>query len=78
MSHLKLAPVTVLPVITRLDLDAERVLQQAAEKLAEVVIVGYDHDGQFYFASNKADGGTVLWLLEKAKLQLLEAEIPEG
>ena len=30
-----------------------------------------DMDGEEYFASSIADGGTVLWLIERMKLQLL-------
>lgn len=42
-------------------------------KLTETVVIGWDKDGQFYFASSEADGGGVLWLLEMAKKRLLEA-----
>jgi hypothetical protein len=68
-----LGEVVELPVITSLDLPAERVLNAAIkEDLDEVVIVGFDKDGDFYFASNKSDGGGVLWLFELAKKALLE------
>lgn len=61
-----------LPVITRLDLQPERVLQAAIdEKMSAAVIIGYDKDDGFYFASSLADGGDVLWLLETAKKALL-------
>ena len=70
---LKLAPdVTLLETVTCLDLDAERVLTGAAGQLAHVVLVGTGHDGAFYFASNKTDGPECLWLLEMAKLRLLQ------
>jgi hypothetical protein len=58
--------------ITSLDQDPERVLAKAAGQLLGVVVVGYDQDGDFYFASSYADGGEVLWLLEVAKKKLLE------
>ena len=59
--------------ITRLDIPAERILQKALEAgLETVVITGYDADGNEYFASSVADGGETLWLLERAKKQLLE------
>jgi hypothetical protein len=71
--HLKLAPnVTVMSTVTCLDLDAERVLAGAAGQLAHVVVCGFDHEGQFYFASNKSDGPECLWVLEQAKLKLLQ------
>jgi len=65
--------VTVLPVITTLDLDVERVLQAAIDaKPAFVFVIGEDADGGLYFSSSKSDGGTILWWMEKAKKALLE------
>jgi hypothetical protein len=59
--------------ISRLDLPAERVLQAAIDARVEtVVVLGYDADGEFYFASTKGDGGEVIWLMEIAKKKLLE------
>lgn len=58
--------------ITTLDLDPDRVLAKAGGNLRGVVVLGYDQDGDFYFASSYADGGDVLWLLEVAKKKLLE------
>lgn len=57
--------------VTRLDIDADRVLKSAVGRLDKVVIVGFDKDGDEYFASSVADGGTTLWLMERAKLKLL-------
>lgn len=58
--------------ITRLDLPPERILDQAKEAgLEGVVVLGYDKDGNEYAASSYADGGTVLWLLERTKIRLL-------
>ena len=61
-----------LPVITRLDSDPDRVLTKALGHCESVVILGYDKQGDEYFASSLADGGEVLWLLERLKKQLLE------
>jgi hypothetical protein len=58
--------------ITRLDLPPDRVLEGAKGKLEGVVIMGYDLEGNEYFASSYADGGTVLWLAERMKARLLE------
>lgn len=66
-----MAEIHVLDVITRLDIPAERVLEQALGKLEKVVVMGYDKDGEEYFASSMADGGDVLWLMERLKQQLL-------
>lgn len=58
--------------ITTLDLPTEQVLEMAKEAgLTDVVVIGYDKDGDEYFASSKSDGGDVLWLLERAKYKLL-------
>jgi hypothetical protein len=57
--------------VTRLDLPPDRVLESAVGKLEGVVILGYDKDGEEYFASSYADGADVLWLMERAKLDLL-------
>lgn len=70
--HLKLAPVTALPVITKLDIDAQRVAQGALDaQLETIIVIGRTHDGEFYFASNKADGGDVLWEMKTAELKLM-------
>jgi len=62
-----------LNAITTLDLQPDRVLTEAIGKLDSAMVIGYDKEGFFYFASTKADGGDVLWLLEVAKKLLLEA-----
>tara|TARA_R110002167_G_scaffold42512_10_gene129145 strand:+ start:325 stop:543 length:219 start_codon:yes stop_codon:yes gene_type:complete len=68
-----LGEVVVLPVVTSLDCDPERVLSAAQGKLESVVIMGWDKDGDEYFASSIADGGTCVWLAERLKKKLLEA-----
>jgi len=57
--------------VTRHDLPVDRVLTAAQGQLSKVVIIGYDLDGNEYFASSCADGGEVLWLLERLKHALL-------
>ena len=58
--------------ITRLDLPPERILQKALEaNLTGVVVIGWEEGGDIYHASSLADGGEVLWLLEKTKQDLL-------
>lgn len=67
----------VIPIgcVTRLDLPVDQVLEAAkGQSLAGVVLLGYRENGEQYFASTYADGGTVIWLLEMCKKQLLEAE----
>lgn len=64
--------VVELPIVTRLDLDPQRVLAGAMEDgMTEVVIIGYDKDGDEVFRSSLADGADALWHLERAKLKLL-------
>lgn len=58
--------------VTKLDLDPTKVCQAAADAgLQGVVICGYDADGNEYFASSYADGGDVLWHLQRASLKIL-------
>lgn len=61
------------PGVTRLDTDPALVLESALKegKLKRVVILGYDEDEEEYFASSIADGGEVVWLMERMKLKLL-------
>lgn len=60
------------PGVTRLDIDPDRVLQEAIGNLEGVVIAGCDKDGNHWFASSYADGGETLWLLEALKKRLME------
>lgn len=58
--------------ITKLDTDPQRVLEQALETgMSAVVVIGYDKDGGEYFASSLADGGDVVWHMERAKFKLM-------
>ena len=63
----------VLPFhgLTKLDIPVDRILEGAKGKLDSVVILGYDEAGEEYFASSIADGGEVLWLLERCKQELM-------
>lgn len=61
-----------LPVITTIPIPVERVLQSAiAAELQIAIVIGYDKDGDLYFASSAADSGEILWWIEKAKKDLL-------
>jgi len=71
---LPIPKVTPLGNVTRLDIPADRVLEGAMNKLDGVVILGRQPDGDWYFASSIADGGTVLWMMEKLKLRLMDIE----
>lgn len=57
--------------ITKLDIPVEQV-RDNLPLLEGMVIVGFTTEGEEYFASTYADGGDVLWLLERAKKRLLD------
>lgn len=57
--------------ITKLDMAPDHILEAAKGKLEGVIIVGFDLDGEEYFASSYADGGTANWLLDRCKTKLL-------
>jgi hypothetical protein len=66
--------VVILPVVTRLDIPAERVLSAAlAADLDGVVVIGRQKNGAYYFSSSIADAGDVLLQLEWAKAALMRA-----
>lgn len=64
--------VVLFPGITKLDLPPDRLLERAIGELDEVIIIGYDKDGDFYFASSKASGPEALWTLAMAQKKILE------
>lgn len=67
------AEIIIANIPTRLDLPCERILNHALDTgLESVVVMGWDKDGEFYFAHSSADGGEVLWLIEGAKRALLD------
>lgn len=66
----------VIPIggVTKLDLNADVVLENTKGKLEGFVIAGYTTEGEEWFASTYAEGGTALWLLERCKKILLEQD----
>jgi hypothetical protein len=61
-----------LNCITTLPIPTERVLQKASSlNFERVVIIGVLEDGGEYFASSEADGGCILWDMERAKFKLM-------
>lgn len=62
-----------LPVITKLDLDPARVLAKAVEhKFSRVLIIGVLGDDSEYVAASAADGGTLLWDMERVRHRLMK------
>ena len=69
-----MAKVIQLNNITLLDLPPDRILENAIGAMDSVVIMGYDLEGNEYFASSISDGSDVLWLLERCKQKLLNID----
>lgn len=66
------------PGITRLDLPVEQIIDRAREAgLTEVVIIGFDAEGDEFFASSKADGAQVMYHMQRA-IHRLNCIIDEG
>ena len=63
--------VVYLDNVTSLDIPADRVLESALGILEDAVVIGKRPNGEYYFASSVADGGTVLWMMEKLKMELM-------
>lgn len=56
------------------EVDPRGVLQGITDAdLQTVVVMGYDQNGEEYFASSTSNGPTILWLMEKLKLKVLLA-----
>lgn len=61
--------------ITTLPIPPEKVLQAALDRgLAEVVVVGFDSDGDFYFSGSDASTPVNLHMLMRASYELMKAE----
>lgn len=56
------------------DIDPERVLQAAVGKLEHIVILGWDHNGDEYFAASHGSTADNLLLAELFKQRLLQPE----
>ena len=63
--------------MTRLDLPPDKILEWSKGKLEGVVVMGWDKDGNQYFASSYAAGPEVLWLLESCKQSLINVKTGE-
>lgn len=65
--------VVMFPGVTSQDYDPIVMLEAAMRtELADVVIIGWDTDGDFFFSSSKSEGPEVLWMLELAKSKLMD------
>lgn len=59
---------------TKLPIPCDRVLNGAVGKLKECVLVGLDNDGKLYIASSEPYLPDILWLLERARKEVLRHE----
>lgn len=44
-------------------------------ELTDVVIIGWDKDGDLYFLASNGNGPECLWLIEQAKKSLLDTTV---
>jgi hypothetical protein len=60
--------------------DADNVLEQAAGNYSEVLIVGWDKDGNLDARATLGlkDGGDMLWLIEAFKVKLMNGDYCGG
>lgn len=63
--------VVILDCPTTLHIPPDRVLESAVGKLSEVVLIGYEENGDWYFASSFEKMAEVLLALERAKMDLM-------
>lgn len=64
--------IALFPGVSPNDYDANLMLEAATRAdLENVVILGWDKDGEMFFSSSMGDGPECLWLIEKAKAALL-------
>lgn len=63
--------VKIFTGVTPIDFDADVILQAAMGKLKNVVIIGEFEDGDEFFSSSLGSGPEIIWMIERAKLELL-------
>jgi len=64
--------VTQLGGLTTAPGSFKKVLKCAEESLEHGLIIGWDNDGELYFAGSFSETADILLLLERAKQRLLE------
>jgi len=70
--------ITTLGVVTTLQMPASSILRNINDLniVDSLVVVGWDNDGDLFFAANYSDGGDAILLLELAKRKLLDLISP--
>lgn len=65
--------VITLPVVTTLPISPERVIESLREyEWEDIIVVGHSPDGEFQVHSSETDKGSLIYMLEKLKLKLLD------
>ena len=64
--------VTRLATTTTLPLSPDQVLRAALGELTDVWVIGWNREGELYFASSTSEATDGVYVLEKAKQVLLE------
>lgn len=66
--------ISIFPGVTPNKYDPNITLEAATRaELTEVIVIGWDADGDLFFSASNGDGPECLWLIEKAKAALLVA-----
>lgn len=61
------------PGQTTNDIPVEKVLDHAKENLVDVVLVGYDENGNLFCASNVSSVHKIYWMIERLKITFLNS-----
>lgn len=67
----------VIPIggYTRLDIDPDKVLEGAKNKLSKVLVIGYESESDnIYFAASTSNTAELLFMLEKFKFKVLRGD----
>lgn len=67
----------IIELPKRKDIEPNTILEEAKDELDSVVIIGKKKDGTMLFDYSDITDGHILWLLEKAKLVIMDAEFTE-
>lgn len=60
---------------TRLDIDPNKVLDGAKDKLSNVLVIGYEKDSdEIYFAASTSKTAELIFMLEKFKFKVLRGD----
>lgn len=61
-----------LPVLTTLDLNADKILSNLDGKLKGFVLIGYDLNDDLFYSSTYGNKAKMLWMIENFKLDLMD------